>query len=149
MRIDAIVFIHHGAHDYIRHVINVASASNRDTRIILLGDQANRTISRDIEHHYISDYQQDILCFENTYLHLSTNPYDFEFFCIYRWLVLSCFCERNGIQGLFHADSDVLIYSSMADIAKALDDCEAAISWGVLRTLHFGPQRRCLNLATS
>src|SRR5262249_32436194 len=55
---------------------------------------------------------------------------DFEFFCIYRWLVLSCFCERNGIQGLFHADSDVLIYSSMADIAKALDDCEAAISWG-------------------
>jgi hypothetical protein len=35
------------------------------------------------------------------------------------------------MNGIFHADSDVLIYSSISDIASALNDCELAVSWGL------------------
>jgi hypothetical protein len=128
MQIDAIVFIHRGAHDHVRDVLEVAARSNRHTRIVLLGDEANRSFSKDVEHHHISDYDQDVRSFEKSYLHLSTNSYDFEFFCLSRWMILNCFCQRYGMRGIFHADSDVLVYSSITDIANALLDCELAVS---------------------
>ena len=131
MKIDAIVLIHRGGHDYFRDVLKIAATSNPNTRIILLGDEENCVILPNIEHYFISDYENDVRRLEEAYLHLSTNLYDFEFFCLSRWLILNCFCQKHGMNGIFHADSDLLIYSSISDIASALNDCELAVSWGL------------------
>jgi hypothetical protein len=131
MKIDAIVLIHRGGHDYVRDVLKIAATSNPNTRIVLLGDEENRAIIPNIEHYFISDYENDVRRLEEVYLHLSTNPYDFELFCLSRWLILNCFCQKQGMNGIFHADSDVLIYSSINDIAGALNDCKLAVSWGL------------------
>jgi hypothetical protein len=149
MKIDAIVLIHRGGHDYVRDVLKIAATSNPNTRIILLGDEENRVILPNIEHYFISDYENDVRRLEEAYLHLSTNFYDFEFFCLSRWLILNCFCQKQGMNGIFHADSDVLIYSSISDIASALNDFKLAISWGLLHMPRFGPQRRYPTLPTS
>jgi hypothetical protein len=131
MQVDAIVFLHRGPCDYLHDVLQAANASNPGKRIVLLGDETNRSFSTIVEHHYISSYEQDIPRFEKIYLHMSENPYDFEFFCISRWFILSRFCNKNNLRGIFHADTDVLICSSISDIANSLFDHEAALSYGV------------------
>lgn len=52
--------------------------------------------------------------FYSSYVHLSTNHKPFELFCMGRWFFVLEYMKRNGLQFVFHADSDVLLYCNVA-----------------------------------
>lgn len=54
---------------------------------------------------------------QSDYVHLSTNHYSFELFCITRWFLLAEFMRLEGLDVVLHLDSDVLLY------------CDASEAW--------------------
>ena len=115
-----IIVLHKGSSDYLKICLTQAKFSNPNSRIILLGDETNETLAKQVgaEHYLICNYFSKALEFEKIYKHYSTNSYNFELFCFQRWFVVDEFINSEGLDKFLHIDSDVLLY---ADFSKELE----------------------------
>jgi hypothetical protein len=115
-----IIFTHSGKCDYLRYSLAAAHRSNPKANIILIDDTNDYQLDY-VKRFNINDYSQSAKEFTKIYQHLyySANPTDFELFYILtwfeRWFVISTFIKANGINNFFYADSDVLIFSNLAE----------------------------------
>ena len=108
-----IVFIHKGYSDYMEYSLRQAKYSNPDSEIVLLGDASNDRFDF-ITHVNMEDYFSLTAELTEKYHHYSTNPYDYELFCIQRWFVLKEYMKQMNIEKCFVCDSDVMIYSNIS-----------------------------------
>lgn len=111
-----IFFIHTGYSPYLEFSIRQAAISSPDSRIFLLGDHSNDRFAN-ITHVNMRDYFSSAKDFGDIYSHMSTNPHDYELFCIQRWFVLNEYLRDTGITRFFVCDSDVMLYEDINIIA--------------------------------
>jgi len=105
-----IVFVHRGNPFYLKYAIGQAVHTQGGSRVVLLGDEANKGLGL-CEWYPLEDFGERACDFARRYKHLSPNDYDFELFCIQRWLYLSEFVAKAGIGGnICYLDSDALVY---------------------------------------
>lgn len=125
-----LVFIHNRYQWYLPFVLNQAKSVNPDANIALLGDCWHPNLIGTAAIEKLGSSQQ-IEQFTDKYKHMSTNSYEFELFCWLRWFHLWDYMRRNSIRSVVHLDSDVLLFSSLAEIKsdydRAIDDCGYAI----------------------
>ena len=108
-----VVYIHSGAQDYLRCAIE--SARKLNSEVILLGNEANKSFSNqwfDMDELAGERYE----AFKKTYVHMSTNPYEFELVCFKRYFSLLPYMEREKVERCVMVDSDILTYCSYGDI---------------------------------
>ena len=105
-----VFFFHTGNPPYLATIIKQAQSHNN--RVVLLGDPTNENL--DVDHHSIHDYLYDTELFNSSYIHMSTNPAQFEVVCFVRWFVLRNFMIKNNIDVCFYADSDIMSYSNLS-----------------------------------
>jgi hypothetical protein len=103
-----VIIIHKGYPEYLKYSILQALKNNR---VILISD-----VNPNIEHLNFS-WENIENCKNNNYhnfiknyVHLSTNPHDFELFCFLRWFILQEYMNTHKIETSFYIDSDVLLY---------------------------------------
>jgi len=104
-----IIFIHSGLQDYLFYTLK--QANNFNKYVYLIGD-TNPNLNF-IEFFNMEEYNQGYDSFEKNYVHLSSNPYNFELFCYKRWFVLKNFMESKNIDVIFYCDSDVLLFTDI------------------------------------
>ena len=115
----ALIFTHKGSSDYLWYCLEQAKISCPDCRIILLGDDANKTDNPNIEHYLITDVMQSADDFEKVYRHQSSNPYWYALICFQRWFIIRDFVEKNNISRFYGCDTDIMIYD---DLTKYIPD---------------------------
>jgi len=96
--------------------------------LILLGDKANRHY-RGLEHVPIHDFASSVPRLRDSYVHMSSNTAEFEFFCLARWLVIEEFARRQGLREFLYLDSDVLLYETVANIVRWIPPCRMTLAW--------------------
>ena len=80
----------------------------------LLGNSHSQSICPGlVVYHPISSFWSGAAAFAPTYEHHGANDYDYELFCLQRWLVLREFAAKTGIKRFLHIDSDVMLYANM------------------------------------
>lgn len=124
-----IVFVHFGNDEYLNIVLHQAKSSNKNTQIILLGDESNHKLNKLCSYYLYNHFEEGIDELEKNYVHLSSNGYQYEFFCIKRWFIIRNYMKENNIEWVFTADSDVLLYEPVQnyfDENLHQGKCEAA-----------------------
>ncbi|HYG86711.1 MAG TPA: tetratricopeptide repeat protein [Azospirillum sp.] len=101
-----IIYVHFGNADYLKFSLAQSLRSNPRSRIIMLGDSANRY--EHVEHHRLAAFMDRTRPVRAAYRHNSPNSYVYELFCVERWAILLEFCRRHGIREAFTLDSDVM-----------------------------------------
>lgn len=96
--------------------------------LILLGDKTNRHY-RGLEHVPIRDFASAVPRLRDSYVHMSSNSAEFEFFCLARWLVIEEFARRTGLREFLYLDSDVLLYETPGNIARLIPPCRMTLAW--------------------
>ncbi len=134
-----IIFIHFGNQEHLYIAIKQAKKYNPDSRIILIGDESNKNCVDFIEHYMINDFisqQREEL--KKIYIHLSTNNYEIERFCIERWFVLNEFCKRNPeISNFLTIDSDIMLYCDVDAEAEKFKKFDFTLSGSSGDTCYF------------
>ncbi|PSQ88414.1 MAG: hypothetical protein BRD45_06380 [Bacteroidetes bacterium QS_8_64_10] len=110
-----IIFIHQGYNWYLNFSLRQAQASNPEADIILIGDHTNDKFDF-VRHVDMADYDDEAKDFADVYEHLTTNRYRRALVWSQRWFIMKAVLEQFGIEKAFVADSDVLIYSELAQI---------------------------------
>jgi hypothetical protein len=108
-----IIFINYGNPWYLKYSLSQCIGTNPDARIILIGDESNYGY-KGVEHYLAKDYFEKASTIANIYQHFSTNPLNYELFCIQRWFILYEFLVKNNFDKCFVVDSDVLIYDKIS-----------------------------------
>lgn len=123
MIIRPLVFIHKGNQKYLKKVINLAEKNNKN--VYLIGDKTNKYYCQ----HWI-DFQElnqlEYLKFKKTYIHLSTNRYEFELGCFERYFLLYEFMKKHDVSECFMVDSDVCVFTDLEK--EILDKYDVALS---------------------
>lgn len=108
-----VVFIHFGnLPDYLINSIKQAVSFNN--KVYLLTD--NYIEINNIEIVNINRINSDEIHFKSYYIHMSTNTFQFEYMCIYRWYILKNFMNLFNLNRVLYLDSDVYLYSNTYDI---------------------------------
>ena len=115
-----IVFVHKGNQDYIKYCLLKASETNPQSKIYLIGDNTNKhfdNIAKNVIWKCYDEYTcENRTRFLNNYVHLISNPADFEIVCIDRWFIINQFLKKENIKNIFASDTDVLIYSDIDEL---------------------------------
>lgn len=125
-----------GENYWLKYVLKQAKFFNPESEVILI---ANKNIDKaeNISYYCLKDYASMANKFKKIYIHLSSNDYNYEFFCIMRWFILNEFIIKNNINTpFFYFDSDVLLLSSVKNIMKDF----SLISYDYTCTQSGGPQ---------
>jgi len=112
-----IVFIHSGDNWYLPYVLHQAKHVSPDSEVVLLGQLSNSTSIQNVTLEKLRE-PNSIKEFNKIYVHMSTNPKDFELFCFTRWHYLLEYMHLSKTRSIFYFDSDVLLYSPIKDIAE-------------------------------
>ena len=117
-----IVFIHRGYSDYMEYSLRQARAASPDgTEIFLLGDKANDRFDF-VKHVDVTAYRKIAEEFLGIYRHFSTNSYDYESFCIIRWLYLLKVMQEKDIDRCLVLDTDILLFSYPDNMLRRLEE---------------------------
>jgi len=102
--------------------INYCSKMNPNCEINIITDfleLKNIFNSDKIIIHSLEDYiSDDIDWVINNYVHLSTNPHQFELNSIIRFFYLRNFCQKNKIFDFFYNEPDVLVFGDVINDNK-------------------------------
>jgi hypothetical protein len=128
-----IIFMHFGDSDYLQYSLLQAKKSNKDSDIILIGDESNNKYSF-IKHANINDSPSG-QAFAKLYQHLSFNSYEYELFCIQRWFILRDFMAKHQISRCYHQDSDVMLYEDIS--TENVADFDFAFCGGISGGISF------------
>lgn len=138
-----IVFIHQGASPHLAHALAQARQSNPQSRVILLGDDANRGYEG-VEHHALRDYFERAAAFAAVYTHHSTHPEAFELICFQRWFALDEFLKAHGLRQCVYLDSDVLLYTDVTQDMKKFHRFDFTLCWNMVGCVFFVNRRQGL-----
>jgi len=125
-----IVFTHRvgvkaGDQKYLGYAIRQAQQYN--PRVILVGDMAYASL--EVEFYEYARYAQGGELFEAHYVHMCTNPREFEVYHMRRHFMLRQFMEAQGLEKMFLCDSDVMVYCDIAEAESTLGDYDVACSF--------------------
>ncbi len=123
MKCPPIVFFSLGFRDDLQCAVLQARASNPKAEIVLLGDSTNNRFRSLVKHVNVYDHFEYACAFSKYYKHLSNNSHWIELLCYQRWFVLLKYMEQEGLESVFHVDTDVLIYSDVREMYKNYTDC--------------------------
>ena len=115
-----IVFIHEGKSWFLPYALHQAKSSNPEAEIVLLGEKVPYAQVTSTGFEILQGTQLEI-DFRKSYVHLNTNPESFELICFVRWFYLLQYMELNKVDEVFCFDSDVLLYSSVAELFDVYD----------------------------
>lgn len=107
--------VHKGNPEYLKLSINSIKQNNSNCNIVLIGDEANAKLSN-VEHCDIKEVSTMAQKFASIYKHLSSNSYDYEFFCICRWFYILEYMKNNNISSAYYQDSDVILNCDISDV---------------------------------
>lgn len=120
-----VLFIHFG--NIPKYLINAISKANSfGNKVYLLTDNISIKVDAEIVDVKSINFDEDI--FKSFYKHMSSNSYQFEYMCIYRWFILKNFMNKHQIKIVLYLDSDVYLYSSTSDIISNYPGFEFAYS---------------------
>ena len=123
-----IVFIHRGYSDYMEYSLRQARAAiPDDAEIFLLGDKDNDRFDF-VEHVDMTSYREIADEFLGIYRHFSTNSYDYESFCIIRWLYLLKVMQEKNIDRCMVLDTDILLFSYPDNMLRRFEEESYEIS---------------------
>lgn len=130
-----VFIVHKWRHPYLKYVID--EAIRYWNKIILLTD--NKDLTKEYLKIYnnwkyitienISDYFLYAKNFEKIYTHMSVNSFDFEKFCIDRWLIILEYIEKHNINTFWHIDSDVLLFCDLSKQFEKYWKCDFWYVW--------------------
>lgn len=119
-----VIFTHYG--DWSVVDVAIQQAQRRNSRVILLGDRPRETCIT--EYYRAQEYTTNdeyVSRFTVAYQHMHTNPNEkHRLYCYLRWFYILSFMEKHSIQRVFVADSDLMLYADVAQIANAWGDYE-------------------------
>jgi hypothetical protein len=115
----AVVFVHQGYSPYLEFTLRQARAADPEADIVLLGDAENDRFPfvRHVDATAPA-YRAAAAEVADVYRHYSTNRAAFELGCYERWFLLRTFVEAEGLGDVVVLDSDVLLYSSEAEVRR-------------------------------
>jgi hypothetical protein len=118
-----VVFIHFG--DIPNYLIDaITQAVSFSNKVYLVTDNKSTVCQAEIIDS--SQINSDEVIFKSYYKHMSSNSYQFEYMCIYRWFVLKNFMNSKHIEMLLYLDSDVFLYSQTSTIMANYNHFEFA-----------------------
>ena len=113
----SIILIHQGYDWYLYYTLNQIKSLTANTPLYLLGDdKVIKAFSQANSINLNTLYSTRVAEFVDSYVHMSTNPYDFELFCFLRWFYLLEFMKSEKITKVFYLDSDILLYTPLEKI---------------------------------
>lgn len=113
-----VLILHNGKQDYVRVALHQLLEVNNKKDVVLLSLNACYK-ELGIETVNPTGYMVRAEKFQAKYIHLSSNFYDFELFCIQRWFIMLEYLESIGYDGPFlHMDSDVMCYRNVGELEK-------------------------------
>lgn len=129
LAITPIVLIHKGNSNYLPVSIwQLKNTQNKNTPIFLIGNDDNAHFGNIISHLNYADYIAEAAEFTKAYKHYSTNPYDYELFCIQRWFVLKAAMQKHGWDSCIYLDSDIMAYTNLADAPTQVKQAGMTVS---------------------
>jgi len=123
-----IIFLHFTYNDYLKLSLCQAKHSNPKSMIYLIGNDTNNCYDF-IEHHSFLDYFQGARDLSKIYIHLSSNSYKYELFCLQRWFILKEFLVTNNINECLYLDSDTMLYTDVTDDRKKFAQYDFTLSY--------------------
>lgn len=134
MKCPPIVFFSLGFREDLRCSVLQARSSNPEARIVVIGDRTNDKFGSLVEHVNVYDYFDYACEFSKYYKHMSSNSYWIELLCYQRWFVILKYMEMDGVDSVFHVDTDVLIYSDIKEMHRNFSDCAFSFAKKNLRS---------------
>lgn len=110
-----LIYIHNSYSPYLRPVLAQSRAFNKDVDIFFLGDEDNQKVPY-ARHYLAKQYSSTAEEFKKVYVHMSTNPYEFELYCFQRWFIINEFAAEMGLEHFLCLDSDVLLFCNVKEI---------------------------------
>lgn len=128
-----IIYVHYGNSRYLKWTLLSAKLSNPYRDVVLLGDEANLPICRQlaVEHVPFSRYDTDetIQEFNDVYRLVSADGVRafWNRFVFLQWLYRKCYLEEKGIESFWTFDSDNPILESLDYAETFFSDCECTL----------------------
>lgn len=125
-----VVFIHLGEiPTYLYKAIDQAASFGN--QIYLLTDTPPRDDLVNANVVNVKPYSLDQTAFASRYRHMSSNPFEFEFICIYRWFILKNFMQALDLERVLYLDSDVYLYCHTREIQQNYEDRSFEFAYSV------------------
>jgi hypothetical protein len=145
MELAPVVFIHFGpAPAYLLKAIGEAAAFGN--KVYLLSD--TNCVLNNSEWIDTNGVNQDETEFKAYYKHMSSNTYQFEFMCIYRWFILKNFMLKHQIKKVLYLDSDVYLYENTSKILGNYPEFEFAYNLPQNQDNYYWAGSACCSLWT-
>jgi len=107
-----VVIIHKGNSWYLQETIDCLIRQGYSNKVVLIGDDNNNCFAGIVQHINIKSLEtEDLLQFRDKYIHISTNPLDYERFCFERWFYLKNYVQNFDCGQFILIDSDVLLFA--------------------------------------
>lgn len=126
-----VIIVHRGYTFYLKPVLKQIYLFNPESKIYLIGDESTNMFNF-VEHHDISQYSSGLNSFAKAYLHMSSNPYDYELFCFQRWFIIRDFVRVHKLDYFLCLDSDVLLFCNVSEVYQPYLKYDFTISDGGL-----------------
>lgn len=122
------VFWHRGEAWHLKYSLRQARHANGKRNVVLLHDPEIRHSIPGIRTHTLDRLPSaGAEEFRASYVHMSTNPRQFEIICWLRWFYVLAYMQTEGLDEIFYLDSDVLPYRSTCSLkdryGSTLKDC--------------------------
>jgi len=108
----AIVFVHKGNHSYFDLVVKYTRQSNKDSNIVILGDETNECVALkyNCQHEMYEKYLESW-----EYKHISVNTVEYEKFCFERWIIIkNWLLNHTEVQHVVYSDSDNILLQDIS-----------------------------------
>lgn len=121
-----IFVVHHGSQDYLN--ICLENALLHGGNVYLIGEDYP-TIPRGVQVLDDGVDIEGVNRLKDSYLHMSSNSFNFEFQCLARYFLLLHYANELEIDSFWLFDSDLLLVSRLGEIANVLraEECDAAL----------------------
>lgn len=111
-----IIIVHTGDSFYLEPALRQARKFNPNNHIYLISDESTNHYDFFVEHVNIAEYMSYADKLAKVYVHMSINPYNYELFCMQRWLVILEFVKKYNLVHFLCIDSDVMLYCQVDDV---------------------------------
>jgi len=122
-----IVFFYRGWRSCLDVAIEQAHVSNPSVPIYVLTDNPERVPVTAIAVPFARYYSRANE-FARQYVHMSSNPHDFELACLQRWFVIHEWMVENSISSIIHLDGDVLLWCDVTELAAKIAPAQMTIT---------------------
>jgi len=119
-----IVYVRYG--ELKKHTfVSLNQTLQRNKNVYFLGSQDPQI--EGVKFFDIRDHEVDTAVFKEKYLHLSTNRYDFEVYCIARWFSLLSLVTDLQFDHFYYCDDDVFNFCELEDVYRLYDNYDASL----------------------